>query len=110
MDRWCSPAHDIVSVFKDPTLEELVGSKGFEPKRSPRGKRGYSPPADHPLVPPIWRQRQDSNPDPRALEARMLLLHHAAGDPHVATVLKTQPPSDLARASSGLEAKTKKAF
>ena len=25
-----------------------------------------------------WRQRQDSNPDPRALEARMLPLHHAA--------------------------------
>lgn len=32
----------------------------------------------HPLVPPVWRQRQDSNPDPRALEARMLPLHHAA--------------------------------
>ena len=25
-----------------------------------------------------WRQRQDSNPDPRDLEARMLPLHHAA--------------------------------
>lgn len=25
----------------------------------------------------IWRQRQDSNPDPRGLEARMLPLHHA---------------------------------
>ena len=25
-----------------------------------------------------WRQRQDSNLDPRALEARMLPLHHAA--------------------------------
>jgi hypothetical protein len=30
--------------------------------------------------------------------------------PHVATASKTQSPSDLARASSGLEAKTKKAF
>ena len=30
------------------------------------------------LVPPVWRQRQDSNPDPRALETRMLPLHHAA--------------------------------
>jgi hypothetical protein len=30
--------------------------------------------------------------------------------PHVSTVSKTQPPFDLARASSGLEAKTKKAF
>lgn len=27
---------------------------------------------------PCWRQRQDSNLDPRALEARMLPLHHAA--------------------------------
>jgi hypothetical protein len=27
---------------------------------------------------PYWRQRQDSNPDPRVLEARMLPLHHAA--------------------------------
>jgi hypothetical protein len=27
---------------------------------------------------PCWRQRQDSNPDPRVLEARMLPLHHAA--------------------------------
>ena len=27
---------------------------------------------------PCWRQRQDSNPDPQALEARMLPLHHAA--------------------------------
>ena len=26
-----------------------------------------------------WRQRQDSNPDPRGLEARMLPLHHAVG-------------------------------
>jgi hypothetical protein len=26
---------------------------------------------------PFWRQRQDSNPDPRGLEARMLPLHHA---------------------------------
>ena len=57
---------------------ELVGGKGFEPNRPPKGERGYGPSADHPLVPPVWRQRQDSNPDPRALEARMLPLHHAA--------------------------------
>ncbi len=72
---WTGAAHrpiDIVSVFKDPTHDELVGGKGFEPNRSPRGERGYGPPANHPLVPPVWRQRQDSNPDPRVLEARML--------------------------------------
>jgi hypothetical protein len=65
-------------AVKDPTLDELVGGEGFEPNRSPRGERGYGPPAVHPLVPPRWRQRQDSTPDPRALEARMLLLRHAA--------------------------------
>jgi len=30
--------------------------------------------------------------------------------PHVSSDSKTQPPSDLAHTSSGLEAKTKKAF
>jgi hypothetical protein len=69
---------DVPSVVKDPALASLVGGKGFEPKRSRGGERGYGPSADHPHVPPVWRQRQDSNPDPRALEARMLPLHHAA--------------------------------
>ena len=35
---WTGAAHrpiDIVSVFKDPTHDELVGGKGFEPNRSP---------------------------------------------------------------------------
>src|SRR5262249_16515658 len=33
---------------------ELVGGKGFEPNGPPRrGERGYGPPADHPLVPPV---------------------------------------------------------
>ena len=31
----------------------------------------------NPLLRTVWRQRQDSNPDPRGLEARMLPLHHA---------------------------------
>jgi hypothetical protein len=77
-DRCRSPAHRHPSVVKDPALASLVGGKGFEPKRSREGERGYGPSADHPHVPPVWRQRQDSNPDPRALEARMLPLHHAA--------------------------------
>lgn len=46
---------------------------------------------------PYWRQRQDSNPDPRDLEARMLPLHHAAGRLTLSTVSKTEPPRDLAR-------------
>jgi hypothetical protein len=45
----------------------------------------------HRLVPPVWRQRQDSDPDPRALEARMLPLHHAV---------------DVASPLDGLEDKT----
>ena len=47
---------------------------------------------------PSWRQRQDSNPDPRALEARMLPLHHAAVRFTSRTCLvETEPPRDLAR-------------
>ena len=70
-----------------PRSFELVGGKGFEPNRS-RGENGcYGPSADHPLrTAHVWRQRQDSNPDPRALEARMLPLHHAADVTHVSTV------------------------
>ena len=78
---WTGAAHrpiDIVSVFKDPTRDELVGSKGFEPKRSPRGERGYGPPADYPLVPPIGDSARTRTWTHELLEARMLLLHHAA--------------------------------
>jgi hypothetical protein len=39
-----------------------------------------------------WRQRQDSNPDPRGLEARMLPLHHAA-DRHLSQRQRTDTPS-----------------
>jgi hypothetical protein len=54
MDRLSSPGHRHPSVVKDPTHVELVGSQGFEPKRSPRGERGYGPSADHPLVLPMF--------------------------------------------------------
>ena len=60
-----------------PRSYELVGGKGFEPNRS-RGENGFT--ARQRTIRsyrPIWRQRQDSNPDPRGLEARMLPLHHA---------------------------------
>ena len=56
---------------------ELVGGKGFEPNRS-LGENGFT--ARQRTIHsyrPCWRQRQDSNPDPRGLEARMLPLHHA---------------------------------
>ena len=59
-------------------FSELVGSKGFEPKCS-RAENGVT--ARQRTIRsycPFWRQRQDSNPDPRALETRMLPLHHTA--------------------------------
>ena len=65
---------------------ELVGGKGFEPNRS-RGENGFT--ARQRTIRsyrPIWRQRQDSNPDPRGLEARML-----------STASETKPSHDLAR-------------
>ena len=65
MDRCRSPAHRHPSVVKDPALASRQSRVA---------------------VPPVWRQRQDSNPDPRALEARMLPLHHAADSAHVSTV------------------------
>ena len=43
-----------------------LGENGFTARQ--RTIRSYRP---------FWRQRQDSNPDPRGLEARMLPLHHA---------------------------------
>ena len=64
-----------------------------------------------PLVPPVWRQRQDSNPDPRALEARMLPLHHAAVAASRLDRLQRQNlPVTWRGPSSARRAKTKKAF
>jgi hypothetical protein len=78
LDRCSCTGRRHPSVVKEPAHVELVGGKGFEPKCSHGGGRVYGPPADHPLRTALWRQRQDSNPDPRVLEARMLPLHHAA--------------------------------
>ena len=64
--------------FQRPRSCEPGGRQGIRTQTLPQGERVYGPSADHPLMPPSWRQRQDSNPDPRALEARMLQLHHAA--------------------------------
>ena len=65
-------------------------------------------------VPPIWRQRQESNPDPRALEARMLPLHHAAYVTSRLDGLDRRKRHTLPLAwpvsVHGREAKTKKAF
>jgi hypothetical protein len=61
-----------------PRSFELVGGKGFEPNRSLRENGVTTRRRTIRSVPPVWRQRQESNPDPRALEARMLPLHHAA--------------------------------
>ena len=81
-----------------PRSYELVGGKGFEPNRS-RGENGFT--ARQRTIRsyrPIWRQRQDSNPDPRGLEARMLPLHHAVVVASHLDRCKTKPPRDLAPA------------
>src|SRR5262245_28116446 len=77
---------------------ELVGGKGFEPNRS-LGRTGLRPVSGPSARTARWRQRQDSNLDPGVLEARMLPLHHAVYARFQSS--KTQPPCDLARASSG---------
>jgi hypothetical protein len=94
-----SPAFRHPSVFKDPARFERGGQQGI---------------ADHPHAPPpfIWRQRQDSNPDPRVLESRMLpvtprcrsqlRIHNS--QPFLDAVL----PSDLARAFWPARPKNKK--
>ena len=77
---------------------ELVGGKGFEPDRSP-GENGFTArQRTIRLYRPFWRQRQDSNPDPRVLEARMLPLHHAAAAASPPDRFRHKPPRDQARA------------
>jgi len=83
--------------FQRPRSFELVGGKGFEPNR-PLGENGvtarqrtirsYHPSGDSAWIRPPSASEEKSlgfalakprvNPDPRALEARMLPLHHAA--------------------------------
>ena len=77
---WTGVVHRPIAIrqfSKTPLLRAWWAARDSNPI-APEGERGYGSSADHPLVPPVWRQRQDSNPDPRALEARMLPLHHAA--------------------------------
>jgi len=110
---WAGVAHrpiDICRLSKTPLLR-AGGWQGNRTQSPPRGERGYGPSADHPLVPPVWRQRLDSNPDPRALEARMLPLHHAAQRRLTSWPCRRHTlPLAWPVFSYGLEAKTKKAF
>ena len=108
MDRCRSPAHRHPSVVKDPALSSWWAARDSNPN-APLGENGFT--ARQRTIRtyrPFWRQRQDSNPDPRVLEARMLPLHHAAVVT-ISIVSKTAAlPSDLARAFSSVEAKNKK--
>ena len=78
----------------------LISSGLVAARNQPQASRPYCP---------CWRQCQDSNPDPRDLEARMLPLHHTVDlklDSSVDAVLL----SDLAQMPRVLRPKTKKAF
>ena len=73
-----SPAFDILQLSKTPLLR-AGGQQGIRTQTSPRGERVLQTrQRTIRTYCPCWRQRQDSNLDPRDLEARMLPLHHAA--------------------------------
>ena len=109
---WAGVVHrpaDIRQLSKTPPVR-AGGRQGIRTQTLPPGERGYGPSADHPLAPPIgdsarirtWTRelwRLGCSPTPRC---RLFSP--------VSTSSKTQPPSDLARASCGIEVKTKKAF
>ena len=112
-DRCRSPAHRHPSVFKDPALSSWWAARDSNPIAP--GENGFTARRRTiRSVPPIWRQRQESNPDPRALEARMLPLHHAAYVTSRLDGLDRRKRHTLPLAwpvsVHGLEAKTKKAF
>jgi hypothetical protein len=80
-----SPAPHVTSVVKEPTLtsDRLTHTSNWRAARdsnpiAPMGRTGLRPASGPSARTALWRQRQDLNPDPRALEARMLRLHHAA--------------------------------
>ena len=108
---WTGVAHrpiDIRQFSKTPLLR-AGGRQGIRTQSLPWGRTGLRPVSGPSARTALWRQRQDSNPDPQALEARMLPLHHAALVTHVPIVLKTQPPSRLARVFfTGLRPKQKR--
>ena len=77
---WTGVSHrpiDIRQLSKTP-LFRAGGRQGIRTQSLPRENGVTARRRTIRSVPPVWRQRQESNPDPRALEARMLPLHHAA--------------------------------
>ena len=76
---------------------ELVGGKGFEPKRSPWGERGYGPSADHPLVPPVLGDSARIRTWIRELW-RLGCFRYTTLPTSLHVFSKTEPPRDLARA------------
>ncbi len=108
-DRCRSPVHRRASVVKDPALASWWAARDSNPS-APWGRTGLRPVSGPSArTARVWRQRQDSNLDPRALEARMLPLHHAADVTSRRDRFRKQnlPMTAL---SCGREAKTKKAF
>src|SRR5439155_26400005 len=64
--------------FSNTPLMTSCGRQGIRTQALPSGRTGLRPASGPSARTAHWRQRQDSNPDPRALEARMLLYSHAA--------------------------------
>ena len=107
--RWGSPAQSpFLSVVKEPALASWWAARDSNPM-APRRENGVTTrQRTIRTYRPAWRQRQDSNPDPRALEARML-RYTTLPSSHPDLSHETQPSRDLARSLSR-QAQNKKAF
>ena len=108
VDRCRSPAHRDPSVFKDPALASAAArtarlATARLRARSDRSRRGA-----HEFTSGAPKA---SKPDLRALEARMLPLHHAAvAASRLDRFQRQNLPVTWRGSSSAREAKTKKAF
>jgi hypothetical protein len=77
-DRCRSPAQRHSSAVKEPALASWWAAARDSNPNAPFGRTVLQTACGPSARTALWRQRLDSNPDPRALEARMLPLHHAA--------------------------------
>jgi hypothetical protein len=88
---WTGVVHRPIAIrqlSKTPLLRAWWAARDSNPI-APLGRTGLRPVSGPSARTARWRQRQDSNADQRALEARMLPLHHA-----VAAALTSRPYSE----------------